>query len=151
MMISRMLQAMTVTLGYAGVSLSVTFAQTTGQHPVDTLSFDQRCIVFYTPSAAQRTTYSKSRLPTLDSLSKKFDRTIRSIVPFLRKVGITSVTSEKMVFRFGHGDTTVLCQRKSRDLFGVIMFSPGKAPMMVRGVQTDVDLFKSIFPYFGIR
>jgi len=117
----------------------------------DTLSVDQRCMVFYTPTAAQRRSYPKSRTAVLDSLSWKFARTQRRVVPFLRKVGITPVTTAGVTFRFGHGDSTVFVRRKSKDLFGVVMFSPGKEPEVIRGVPSDVDLLKRLFPFYGIR
>lgn len=151
MTMRRMVGVLTAILGYAGVCLAPAFAQPVHNHPGDTLSFDQRCLIFYTPSVAQLKASTKSRVAALDSLSRQSDRTKRGIVPFLRKMGITSVTTDKMVFRFVHSDTTVHCKRKSRDLFGVIMYSPGKTPMVIRGVPTDVELLNRMFPYYGIR
>jgi len=150
-MISHVARALTVILACVGVCFANTFAQPAHQNPADTLSFSQRCLIFYTPSVAQLEAKAKPRRSALDSLSKQFNATKRGVVPFLKKVGIHSVTTDKMVFRFVHGDTTLHCQRKSKDLFGIIMFSPGKTPLVIRGVLTDVDLLKRMFPYYDIR
>lgn len=153
MPISRVVRTWTIIFWSVGGCLAPAGAQTPHPRPAiaDTLSTAQRCLIFYTPSAAQRNMFAKSRSSVLDSLSLRLDTTKRGIVPFLNKVGILSVTTDRMAFRFVSSDTAVHYRRKSRDLFGVIMFTPGRAPVVIRGTPTDVDLLRQMFPYYGIR
>jgi len=133
-----------------GLAISA-FAQPVSTGLSDTLTVDHRCVVFYAPSLSQRDAYPQSRIGILDSLSRKFNRTQRGITPFIRKVGISPVTTIRMTMQFGHGDSSTVIQRTSKDLFGIVLYSPGKAPERIRGVPSDVEVLKHIFPYFGIR
>jgi hypothetical protein len=53
------------------------------------------------------------------------------------------------MLHFVSGDTTKrVARQKFKDLFGVILFAPGRDPEVIRGAPTDVTVIGRIQSYY---
>lgn len=108
-------------------------------------------MVFYRCSTVEFDSLARRSIFVLDSLSAQFEASRERITPFLRKVGIEPLPTSASKFLFLDGDSTRFIRKKFEDLFGVVLYKPGKKPVFLRGVVSDVMLLNRMKNYYSIK
>ena len=117
----------------------------------ETLVIRNQCLVFWNFSSAEYDSLMSRMTFTLDSMETKFEASRSALLPFLKKIGIKPILTSASTFVFPGADSMQYRRPRYRDLFGVILYQPGKRPQIISGVTSDVDLIKLVTDYYEIR
>ena len=132
-----------------GASITLLSAQS----PIgsDTLYVAYPSMVFYTPINIERDSLMSQSVFSFDSLSVQFEATKERITPFLTKKGIESVSTSAHYFITCSKDSLFHFRKKFEENFGVIYYSPKKAPLIKKGVRSDSEIFTAMMRYFDVQ
>ncbi len=117
----------------------------------DTLRLTAPSMIFYEPKHAERESLMALSVFSFDSLSREFTMIRERMEPFLNKKGISAVLSTARFFIAEGTDPLILDRSGEKEVFGVILYSKKKEPLILRGLRSDSEVFTTMMRYFDIR
>jgi len=143
-----------ILLGILRLGGSDAHAQSPGSSPADqTLTVSGPCVVFFSPTRAERDSIANSEGLEIDDLLDDFNLSAGKTAVYLSRFGLRTEFTEArtVIVRIAGGSARTFDRRSIPDPVGLLLVDGVNAPRLVPGRGTERDFILAVNEYFRLQ